>query len=219
MDDATSQPIIKETPAPASALLGNLIGAFPNERVTVGEIIERLEDQAFGLLLLLLALPNCIPSIPGLSTIFGVMMMAPAVQLILGRDELWLPQRIRRWSISRDALRMAIKGSLPVLRPIERFIAPHWTALTRPPFTQFLGLQTLVLAMVMILPIPLGHWLPGVAIAATALALLQRDGRLALLSVPLAIGGVIFALAGVRIGYVALREMSHMIRDALNALF
>ena len=218
MDDATSQPIIREGPATASELLSELLAAFPDERVTVGEIIERLEDQAFGLLLLLLALPNCIPSIPGLSTIFGVMMIAPAVQLILGRDELWLPRRLRGWSISRDALRVAIRGSLPVLKPIERFVGPHWTALTRPPFTRWLGLQTLLLAMVMILPIPLAHWLPGIAIATTALALLQRDGRLAVLSVPLALGGVVFAWAGVRIAIVAMREIWHMLHGAYFAL-
>lgn len=219
MDDATSQPITKDEPATASELLSNLLGAFPRERITVGDIIEQLEDQAFGLLLLLLALPNCIPSIPGLSTVFGLMMIAPAVQLILGRDELWLPARMRSWSISRDALRVAIRGALPPLRAVERFFGPHWTVLTRPPFTRWLGLQTLLLAAVMILPIPLAHWLPGIAIATAALALLQRDGRLALLSLPLAVGGVVFAWAGVRIAYVATREIWRMLNGAYFGLF
>ncbi len=219
MDDATSQPIIKETPATASALLSDLIQAFPEERVTVGDILERLEGQAFGLLLLLLALPNCIPNIPGLSTIFGVLMIAPAVQLIFGQEDLWLPRRVRRWSISRDALHMAIKGSLPILKRIERYVAPRWTFLTHPPFTQLLGLQTLMLAFVLILPIPLGNWPPGITVAATALALLQRDGRLALLSVPLAILSVAIAWAGVRIGFAALRELGEMVQGAFFTLF
>jgi len=204
---------------PASVLLQDLMDAFPEEQVTVGDILKRLEGQAFGLLLLVLALPNCIPNIPGLSTIFGVMMVAPAVQLILGRGDLWLPARVRRWTISRHALQAAINGSLPILKRIERYVAPRWTFLVAPPFTQFLGLQTLFLAFVLILPIPLGNWMPGVTVAATALALLQRDGRLAVLSVPLTLVSVVLAWAGIRIGVVAFREVGEMLHNAYQALF
>lgn len=221
MDQPVPQPHhqSKEHLPPASELLQDLMDAFPEEHVTVGDILKRLEGQAFGLLLLVLALPNCIPNIPGLSTIFGVMMVAPAVQLILGRGDLWLPGRIRRMSISRHALQMAINGSLPILRRVERFVAPRWAFLVKPPFTQFLGLQTLFLAFVLILPIPLGNWMPGITVAATALALLQRDGRLVLLSVPLTLVSVLFAWAGIRIGLVALREVGQMMQGAFNALF
>jgi hypothetical protein len=221
MDDATSAPVVPDPHAPtdASLALGALLETFPNERVTLGEIMSRLEGQAFGLLLLLLALPNCIPNIPGLSTIFGVMMIAPAVQMIFGRKDLWLPQRIKRWSIPRDALRMTIKGALPVLKRIERYVGPRWTVFVRPPFTQLLGLQTLVLAGVLILPIPFGNWPPGMTVAATALALLQRDGRLALLTVPMAIASVVVAWAGVRIGIVALRELGEMLQGAFFVMF
>lgn len=208
-----------ETPPPASELLHDLMDAFPEESVTVGDIMKRLEGQAFGLLLLVLALPNCIPNIPGLSTIFGVMMVAPAVQLILGRGDLWLPSRVRRWQISRHALQMAINGSLPILKRIERYVAPRWTFLVRPPFTQLLGLQTLFLAIVLILPIPLGNWMPGVTVAATALALIQRDGRLVLLSVPLTLISVVLAWAGIRLGIVAIREIGEWVQTGFNAIF
>jgi hypothetical protein len=219
MDQPLTPPHVKDHLPPASELLQDLMDAFPEEQVTVGEILKRLEGQAFGLLLLVLALPNCIPNIPGLSTIFGVMMVAPAVQLILGRGDLWLPARVRRWSISRHALQMAINGSLPILKRIERYVAPRWAFLVKPPFTQFLGLQTLFLAFVLILPIPLGNWMPGVTVAATALALLQRDGRLVLLSVPLTLVSVALAWAGVRIGFVALHEIGQMLQGAFNAMF
>jgi hypothetical protein len=219
MDQPISQPSPKDHLPPASELLQDLMDAFPEEQVTVGDILKRLEGQAFGLLLLVLALPNCIPNIPGLSTIFGVMMVAPAIQLILGRGDLWLPGRVRRWSISRHALHMAIKGSLPILKRIERFVGPRWTFLVKPPFTQLLGLQTLFLAFVLILPIPLGNWMPGITVAATALALLQRDGRLVLLSVPLMLASVLFAWAGIRIGLVALREIGEMLQGAFGAIF
>jgi hypothetical protein len=215
---APPKPTQPEQPK-ASELLEELLGAFPEEKVSVGAIIARLDRRAFGLLLLLLALPNCIPNIPGLSTVFGVMMIAPAVQLVLGSNGLWLPKRVMSWSIPRDALRMAINGALPFLRRIEKLVEPRWTIFVRPPFTQFLGLQTLALAFVLILPIPLGNWPPGITVAATALALLQRDGRLALLSFPMAIVSVVVASAGVRIGFVALRELGEILTHGFGKLF
>jgi hypothetical protein len=224
MDDGTPPPQKPaegrdHAPTVASEALAALLHKFPEERITVGEILDRLEGQAFGLLLLLLALPNCIPNIPGLSTIFGVLMIAPALQLIIGQDHVWLPRRIKQWSISRDALRMAINGAIPVLRRIEKFVAPRWTVFVQPPFRQLLGLQTLLMAMVLILPIPLGNWPPGMTVAATALALLQRDGRLAMLSLPMAILSVGVAWAGVRIGIAALQELGEMLQGAFSALF
>jgi hypothetical protein len=114
---------------------------------------------------------------------------------------------------------MAINGSLPILKRIERYVAPRWTFLVKPPFTQLLGLQTLFLAFVLILPIPLGNWMPGVTVAATALALLQRDGRLVLLSVPLTLVSVALAWAGIRIGVVAMREIGEMLQSAYLAIF
>jgi hypothetical protein len=178
-----------------------------------------MEGQAFGLLLLLLALPNCIPNIPGLSTIFGVLMVAPAVQLIFGQDSVWLPRRVRNWSISRDALRMAIKGSLPILKRIERYVGPRWMFLTHPPFTQLLGLQTLIMALVLILPIPLGNWPPGITVAATAIALLQRDGRLAILSMPMAVVSVFVAALGGWAGLKVLAEIGEAIHRLVVSIF
>jgi hypothetical protein len=221
MDDATPPPQIagRETPTTASTALAALIDAFPEERITVGQIIERLDGQAFGLLLLLLALPNCIPNIPGLSTIFGVLMIAPAVQLIFGQHAVWLPGRIKRWSISRDALAMAIKGALPLLRRIERYVGPRWTVLVGPPFLHLLGLQTLVMALVLILPIPLGNWPPGMTVAATAIALLQRDGRLALLSVPMAVVSLVVAALGGWAGLKVLAEIGEAIHNLFVSIF
>ena len=60
---------------PASELLEDLIATFPGETVSVGELIDRLDSRAHGMLLLVLALPMCVPNVPGISTIFGVLML------------------------------------------------------------------------------------------------------------------------------------------------
>lgn len=219
MDSPVSVPTPKAAPERASDLLEDLLDAFPHETVSVGEVLERLEGRAFGLLLLLLALPNCIPNIPGLSTIFGVMMIAPAVQLILGRGALWLPQRVRAWSFSRDILRSTIKAAVPWLRRIERYISPRMAFVVAPPMTNYLGFQTLIMALILILPIWGGNWPPGMTVAATALALIQRDGRLALLSIPMAIASAIAAWLFFFLGWAALRELGQLIHQGWTMVF
>lgn len=172
-----------ESRRPASALLDDLIHAFPGESVSVGELLDRLDSRANGVVLLVLALPMCVPNVPGISTIFGALMMAPALQLLLGSRTLWAPRRVREWRVDCNALRRTFNAAIPVLRRVEYLIKPRLSELTRFPATIYVGLQTLFMAFVLILPIPFGNWPPGMTVALTALALLQRDGALMLLTV------------------------------------
>src|SRR5690349_1452062 len=121
------------TERPASAVLRDLIGALPNERVTAGELIDQLDARAVGVLLLILALPMCVPNVPGISTLFGALMILPALQLSFGQHRLWLPGRVRRWSFPRDSLTRALAAALPALLRLEVLIKPRLQILTRFP--------------------------------------------------------------------------------------
>lgn len=166
----------------ASAVLDDLAAAFPGDTVSVGELLDQLDARANGVVLLVLALPMCIPNVPGISTIFGVLMIAPALQLVLGQRRMWVPKRVREWRVDCNALRRTFAAATPTLRRVEYLIRPRLSELTRFPATIYVGLQTLLMALVLILPIPFGNWPPGITVALTALALLQRDGLLMLLT-------------------------------------
>lgn len=184
----------------ASALLDDLVESFPADKVAVGELVDRLDSRAHGVLLLVLALPMCVPNVPGISTIFGVLMMAPAIQLVFGSRRLWLPRRVREWSVDCEALRRTLRVAIPPLTRVEYLIRPRWARLTRFPVTILVGLQTLLMAFILILPIPFANWPPGMTVAMTALALLQRDGVLMLLTIPAAIASVASVYLGTRVG-------------------
>lgn len=209
----TKRPASPETKASTSALLMHIAQSEGDERVSIGEIVSRLGDRAPGLLLVLLALPMCIPNVPGISTIFGVLMLAPALQLMLARDQLWLPNRVRAWTVPRSAFNGALRRAAPSLRRVEHLIGTRWTMFVLPPAEQLLGLQTLIMALVLMLPIPGGNWPPGITVAATGLALAQRDGRLALLTVPMAAVSVAIAWLGFRIGATVVNQTIHFIAN------
>ncbi|MES1199504.1 MAG: exopolysaccharide biosynthesis protein [Pseudomonadota bacterium] len=196
--DTTAQPVV--TPE-ASAVLEDLVEAFPDERVSVGELIDRLEGRAHGALLLILALPMCIPNVPGISTIFGALMLAPAIQLALGQRKLWLPKRARAWTFPRAGLHRALGAAIPFLKRVEYLIRPRFAFLTRWPVTTYIGLQTLLMALILILPVWGANWPPGITVALTAIALLQRDGILMLLTLPAAAGSVAALYFGARLGF------------------
>jgi hypothetical protein len=196
-------------------LLEELLTCFPNERVSFGELIDQLDSRAHGVLLLVLALPMCIPNVPGISTIFGVLMLLPALSLTMGSRRLWAPERMRAWTFPRESLTRTLRAAIPTLRRLEVLIKPRLPELTRFPITILVGLQTLVLALVLVLPIPFGNWPPGMTVAMTALALLQRDGALMLLTLPAAIVSASFAYI---FGRVSLGVVHQLIDGAQSLL-
>jgi hypothetical protein len=197
-------------------MLEDLLEAFPGEFVSVGELIDQLDSRAHGVLLLVLALPMCIPNVPGISTIFGVLMLAPAVQLVLGSKRLWVPNRVRNWRVDCNALRRTIQLSTPTLKRVEKLIKPRWSRLTRFPATILVGLQTLLMAVILILPIPFANWPPGITVAMTALALLQRDGKLMLLTIPAAIASVASVYLGTRLGLAVIDNIVNWVQGLLS---
>lgn len=200
----------------ASELLEDLVDTFPGETVSVGELIDRLDSRAHGMLLLVLALPMCVPNVPGISTIFGVLMLAPALQMVFGSRRLMVPKRVREWRVSGDALRRTFNVAIPSLKRVEYLIKPRWSRLTRFPATILVGLQTLLMALVLILPIPFANWPPGMTVAMTALALLQRDGILMLLTIPAAIASVASVYLGTRVGLAVIDNAIQWINGLIS---
>jgi hypothetical protein len=203
----------------ASEVLEELAQSFPGETISVGELVDRLDSRAHGVLLLILALPMCIPNIPGISTIFGVLMIAPALGLLFGQRRLWLPQRARAWTFPRDGFCKALSVAIAGLRRVEFLIKPRLSFLTRWPVTSAVGFQTLLMALVLILPIWGANLSPGVTVTLTALALMQRDGLLMLLSVPCAIGSIVWVYLFTKYGVMAAAWITGWLQGVLPHLF
>jgi len=144
-----------------------------SERVGLGMIIEFMGRRSIGALLLVLALP--IPT-PGLSVVFGVPLIFISAQLLLGRRRVWLPARLARRSIARTDFVSVVERVLPTLHFLERLVRPRIQWMAGDWAVVPVGAICLLLAVIITLPIPLGHVVPGAAIAVLALGLIERDG-------------------------------------------
>jgi len=68
---------------------------------TLGSLIELFEEKAFAILfVLLLGVPALPLPTAGATHVFEIIAMLLALQLIAGRDEIWLPQRWRRLELA-----------------------------------------------------------------------------------------------------------------------
>lgn len=149
------------------------------ERIALGDLVARLGDRAFGMMLLILAIPNVVP-LPGLSTAVGVPMLLLGAQMVAGWRQPWLPRRLAAVSFDRDTfLAMLGRAHRPIER-VERHLRPRLPQFTTPLAERGIGVVVVVLAAVLCLPIFLGNLPPAIGIGLMALGLIERDGAFVL---------------------------------------
>jgi hypothetical protein len=173
-----------EDAAPHSRTSNLLLDAVrgDDERVTIGQILDALDARAFGLATLLFAIPSCVPMPPGVPTVVGVALLIVSLQMVTGRKELWLPKFITRNGFSRSALVSGLERFVPFLRGVERVARPRLLFMTGTAGTVFVGILILVMAIILILPLPPGgNFPPALACAILGLGLVERDGLIVLL--------------------------------------
>ena len=175
------------------------IAADPDPQITVGEVVHRLGGRAFGAMLFVFSAPNWLPLPPGSSTFLAAPLVVLSPQLLAGVKSPWLPRFIAGRVIDRKTLAGAFGTLIPWLRRIEHVSRPRLTFLFGPVGQRLIGGLCLVLSLVLLLPIPLGNMAPAAAIALFGLAMVQRDGLLALagLAVTLVSGGLLVLAVGI----------------------
>ena len=174
-----------------SGALISLAGAHHAERISLLTVTEFLGSGTIGSLLLFFALPMVLPiPAPGVSVVFGVPLILISAQLLFGRRSLWLPSWLANRTVSASNLEAYVERALPAVRKLETFVQPRLAILTRGLGLRAVGAMSLVLAAIIVLPIPLGHLVPGAAISVMGLGFIERDG--------------LAVLAGFMIGAVAM---------------
>ncbi len=148
--------------------------------VSLGWILERIHERAFGLFLLVLALPCCVPFLYGVPQIVALPMLAVTAQMLAGRRAPWLPARLAARRVSEESHARMVSRAEPWLRALEAVSRPRLSALTRPPLDRLTALALTLFAASILVPLPGTNTVPGIAVAIAAIGLLERDGLLVL---------------------------------------
>lgn len=144
-------------------------------RVSVADIMDATGARAIGALILLFAAPNVLPTPPGTSSILGMPLVYLTAQLMLGRLP-WLPKFISERSIYRADFIGMMDRAAPILARAEKLLKPRFSLLISAPAERMVGTICFILAMILLLPIPLGNMLPALAICLFAFGILEKDG-------------------------------------------
>lgn len=172
-----------------SEVLQRLAADGGRERIAVGDLLAALADRALGALLFVFACPNALPALPGTSVILGAPLVLLAAQLAFKRQP-WLPGFIARRSMARADFQTLVGRICPWLQRAEKMLRPRASAWALPPMEYLVGLVCLLLAIVVLLPIPMGNMLPALAISMLALGILERDGLWVAAGLAVAAGAV-----------------------------
>jgi hypothetical protein len=156
-----------------------------NEEISVNDIQDTVGHRSFAPLLAAFGLIVMTPvgGIPGAPTIFGLIVILVAGQILIGQRSLWLPSIIRERSIPADKLKAGTKKIRPIARRLDVVFRPRWTFLTEGRALYAIA-SACVLLGVMLPPlelIPMGATVPAMAITIFALALMANDRLMALL--------------------------------------
>lgn len=190
-----------------SAMLFTMAQDESRERIAVSDLLAALGDRALAALLFVFAVPNVIPVPPGTSAILGAPLVFLAAQLTLGRRP-WLPAVIANRTIARSDFATLVWRVGPWLARAEKLLRPRAVALALPPTEYLVGLVCLLMAVVLVLPVPLGNMLPALAISLMALGILERDGLWILAGLATAavsavvVSGVVYATVKAAIFFV-----------------
>jgi hypothetical protein len=93
---------------------------------TLGSLIELFEQKSFAILFVVLL---GVPALPlptgGATHVFEIIAILLALELIAGREEIWLPQRWRRLELAGEKQQRFIAALMKVIRWLERFSRPR----------------------------------------------------------------------------------------------
>lgn len=182
MSDTTNEP-----DGSILTALEQLSGGAGDEGYSLAHIFDALDDRAFGALLFALAIPCCIPFLYGIPQIVSLPMAAIAFQMVLGRDEPWLPAKFADRMVDKKGLTRMSTGARRYFGWAEVVARPRLQFLTTPMAQRFVGVVLCIFCLSILTPLPATNTPPGFAVALVAFGLMARDGLMM-------IAGMIFGL-------------------------
>ena len=161
----------------------------------LGSLIEVFEEKSFAVIFVLLLGVPALPAPTGGAThVFELIAMLLCLQLIIGRDRVWLPQRWQRMKLEGKNQQKFVRALLRSIRFLERFSRPRfaWLFNHRASNAVF-GLLVLVLTIGAFAAPPFSglDTLPALGAVLISLSVLLEDIVLLTLGIAVGAGGVL----------------------------
>lgn len=178
---------------------------LPEGTVSVRYLLSVVGEHSMLLLCIILTIPFLTPiPLPGVSTVFGALVMLIALGIILNRLP-WMPRQVLDRPFSSQQLSRVMERGAQIAEKIERFVKPRLSGLTSTTTVNRInGLLLFLGGALLIIPIPfipLSNMLPGYGILFLSIGMLQRDGVMILLGYLLNVITLVY-FAAIAVGVV-----------------
>lgn len=155
--------------------------ARDKESVTLDRLVREIGAQGHAPLLMTVALFLILPigMIPGIGGALGTLMAIIGLQMLLGRNGVWMPAFLGRRRISAGRIRTLARRIRPAADWIRRHLRPRWEALSGGRLSISLIAVILIVmggSLVVLGAIPVAAPLVGIPVAFFAFGILTRDG-------------------------------------------
>ncbi|MDW8479334.1 MAG: exopolysaccharide biosynthesis protein [Xanthomonadales bacterium] len=162
-------------------LLDALLEHAPEEGWLLGDILAHVRQRAYGVATLIATLPAFLPVPVGAGTV-GLLIALFGLQMLAGRETPWLPAAIAGRRVPAERLRGFVAVADRWLDRLEKVCRPRWTFLTAGAGLRVCGVMLALMGVLLALPLPLTNYPFALVMLLYAVALIERDGRLIVLS-------------------------------------
>lgn len=148
------------------------------ETVTFRKLLEGVTTREHALLSLFLTIPFLflIP-LPGISTLFGIVIMFAGYRMALGK-KLWIPKRWLDRPLPSSKMKKIFSVGQAIMKKIEKLVQPRGKYfLTHPWVERFNGVLLVICGLFLALLLPPGfNFPPAIAILFLSIGILEDDG-------------------------------------------
>ena len=169
--------------------MGDVLGeldelAANHDEVRVADVLDDFGARSFGPFIMIPAVLEITPvgGIPGVPTVLALFIALIAVQLLIGRDHVWMPQFVQRRAVGSKKLHKAVGKLKGMANFLDRHSKGRLEGLTKG--TAIKLVAAVIIALCCTVPplefLPFASTIPMLAIAVLGLALTVRDSALLL---------------------------------------
>jgi len=172
--------LIHDVRTTLSRALSEAARSLTGETASVRELLALIGEQGMLMFCIFLTIPFLVPvSIPGVSTVFGLLVILIGYGVALNRMP-WLPDRLLDRRFPGAKLVPALEQGARLLARLERFLHPRWSVFVRSPFANRWNGWMIALAGVLLMApfglVPFSNTLPALAALFLAAGMLEQDG-------------------------------------------
>lgn len=165
---------------------------------TLDGLITLFGRGSFALLFVILL---GVPALPlptgGATHVFEAIAVLLALQLVAGREEIWLPKRWRRLQLAGPRQQKFLNGLMKLIRWLERFSRPRLTFLFEHRLTDVVfGLLVIALSVAAFVAPPFSglDTMPSLGVVLLSLGVLLEDILVVALGIVVGVAGVVLEI-------------------------